>query len=396
MNLKPNKKIITQASISAFGIITAIAISGVLIKTKPQAKKQDKPQEIPLVETITAEKTNADIVIKGQGQIEPAQSITLLSEVGGKIIHIHQQMTKGGIVKKGDILLKIDPKEYKLTLAQKNSLLASAKLNLALEKAQHEVAKEEYARRSNKEYIDETAKALATRTYNYEKAQAEYEAALADVERAKLNLEKTIIRSPIDAMVAKTDAQLNEFIFANKNIATIYGTHEFLVEVSVPVSELAHINIAATSKVKGSQAIVSQLSMNGISIKRVGEVKKLLPDLGQLGHMARLVVSINDPLNLNNIGFDNLPMLAGAKVQVKINGRQLKDVYAIPRSALNSDESILVVDEEQTISSITPKIVRRDKKFVYAVGTNIAGKNIITTKSGSTQVGQKIRLANNN
>jgi RND family efflux transporter MFP subunit len=384
------KKNLKQIGFSLAAICLALGISILLFYTKPAANRSSNPQELPLVETVIAKKKSISAIVKAQGQVGPSHSLRLVAGINGKIIYAHEQFIDGGAIKKGETLVRIDPKEYELILAQKRSVLAGAKLNLAVEKAQNEVAKSEFLRRKNSAKLSDNAKALANRTYYLKKAQAEYEAALAEVERAQLDLKKTVVLAPINAMVAKTSVNVGEYIFAQSEIANLYGTDEFRVEVSVPVADLAHIEFAGTMNGLGSKAIVSQLSTNGAEITKEGVVLKLLPDLGPLGHMARILVVISDPFGMGN---KNLPLLAKAKVSVIIEGKKLADVFAIPRSALINDNSIFIVDDESKISLMMPTIIRRERDFVYATDNELQNKQIVISKTNDTKVGQKVRFA---
>jgi RND family efflux transporter MFP subunit len=384
-----------KKSFKKLGLPLAIIGAGLLITmllifTKPKAQKQAKEEEIPLVEVVLIQKTTTPLIIKAQGQMEPAHALRILAEVSGKILSAHPQFTNGGVVKKDDILIKIDMKEYELALAQKKSLLAAAKLNLSLETAHQEVAADEFSRRQNTDEVSDNAKGLATRTQFLEKAKAEYAAALAEVKRAELALLKTTIRAPINGMLSKANVHVGEFIFAQSEVGVLYGTDEFKAEVNIPIHELAHLKFADQSG-SGSKAIISQLSMNDTVIEREGVVSKLLPDLGSLGHMARVVIVIKDPLGIQH---DNsLPLLAKAKVNVAIEGSDLKDVFLIPRSALTQDDAILVVDNESKVSRLVPQIIRREKDAVYAVGSELLGARVIVTKTNATKIGQQVRLA---
>lgn len=372
-------------------IAVGIGISLLLIVTKPQAKKEAKEEEIPLVEVIELQKTTIPLVIKAQGSIEPVHASRLLAEVGGKIISTHPQFTDGGVVKKNDLLIKIDPKEYELALTQKKSILAAAKLNLSLEVAHQQVAQDEFARRADQEILSENAKALATRSQFLEKAQSEYAAALAEVKRAELTLLKTSIRAPINGMINKANVHVGELIYGQAEVASLYGTDEFKAEVNIPLADLHHITFADQTGGTGSKAIVSQLSQSDSVIEREGVVSKLLPELGSLGHMARVVVLIKDPLGVNQHG--SLPLLAKAKVNVSIEGSELRDVFVIPRSALTQDDDILVVDSESKVVRLTPHIIRRGRDEVYAQGAELVGARVIITKTTATKIGQPVRLA---
>ncbi len=77
-----------------------------------------------------------------------------------------------------------------------------------------------------------------------------------------------------------------------------------------------------------------------------GTVIKLLGELGAEGRMARVLVEIKDPLGLNSTGKKHSPLLIGEYVRMEIEGRQLKNVYRIPRTALRDNTRIWLVSND--------------------------------------------------
>lgn len=366
-------------------VLLSMVISGLFIIFKPKAIKENHDESIPLVETITLTKQNKNITIKTQGFIEPAHILHIISEVSGNVIYANENFIDGGLVKKGDILVKIDPKNYEVILAQKKSLLAKAKLNLSLENAEHEVAILELDRRED--IINDNAKALASRDEFLQKAKSEYNACLAELQQAEIMYTKTIIKSPIDGIISKVNIHKGEFVNYHHEITTIYGIDEFKAEVNIPVEDIQYLNFAKQNEDHGSKAIISQITLNDEHITREGVVSSLLPDLGSLGHMARVIISIKDPLSFKN---NQPPLLAKTKVNVEIEGKKISDIFIIPMAAITKDNTILSIDEASKIIPIKLQIVRRDKDIVYAKGEDLDNIKIIITKTNAL-IGQEVR-----
>lgn len=392
MESTKRKKMFKQLMLSSIVIGISVSVSLLLVFTKPKSKKQAQSETIPSVEAVKVTKVEAPVFVRAQGQMEPAHSLRILAEVSGKVIYSSKQFTEGGVIKSNDVIIRIDPKEYELSLSEKKSTLYNAKLNLALEKAKRQVAMIEFERRNNSQKVSAEAKALATRAHYFDKAQSEYRAALAAVERAQLALEKTTIRSPINAMIHKTNVSVGEYIFAQKEVATIYGTDEFKAVVNIPINDLIHIKLCEGDELNGSKATISQISMNNTAIERDGVVSKLLPQLGPLGHMARVMIVVRDPLGIGGDDKKALPLLAGARVSVLIKGKKIRNVYAVPRSALTHDDSIMIVGKDSTLSLIKPVIIRRDRDFIYAANHELEHQLVVINKDDATKVGHKVKL----
>jgi RND family efflux transporter MFP subunit len=367
----------------------SIIIAMLFVIFKPKVKKEDHDEVLPIVEVIELKKETGHVMIKAQGYIEPTHILHILSEVNGTVIFTHEQFVDGGIIKKGDILVKIDPEDYELIIAQKRSTLANAKLHLSIETAEQEVALEEFQRRNEKDELTDNAKDLATRNEFLQKVKSEYTAALAELKRAEITRQKTVIRAPIDGMISKTSIHKGEFINAHQNIAIIYGIDEFKAEVNISLQDLPYLSFSHEQKGPGSKAIISQISAHDAIITREGIVSRLLPDLGSLGHMARVIITIKDPLLIKD---NQLPLLAKAKVNVSIEGNDLKDIFIIPRAALTEDDMVLAVDESSKIVPLKLQIIRKERDVIYAQGQELSNAKIIVTKT-SALVGQQVKLA---
>ena len=93
------------------------------------------------------------------------------------------------MVRKGDLLLRIDPADFENALSIRESELQQAQASLEIEEGRQSLAKEELA--LLKETIDETNRALVLREPQFASIQAQVSAAEAAVERAKLDLERS-------------------------------------------------------------------------------------------------------------------------------------------------------------------------------------------------------------
>ena len=97
---------------------------------------------------------------------------------------------------------------------------------------------------------------------------------------------------------------------------------------------------------------------------REGQVIRLLGDLTKEGRMARLLVSVSDPLGLSAEEDDQQPLIIGEYVRVAIDGEELHDVFSIPRTALHNDREIWIATQEGKLAIRPVEIIWRDKTNV--------------------------------
>ena len=121
----------------------------VLLSIKPEAQFQ-KPEIVSqLVETFIALPQNIEAKIRSQGTIRPEKEIMLTSEVSGKIIWISKDLSDGANFGEGDVLLKLEKRDYELALISTESNLFQARAALEKEEAENKQMRYEHAMKAS-------------------------------------------------------------------------------------------------------------------------------------------------------------------------------------------------------------------------------------------------------
>ena len=138
----PNRrlKIISTFAVGIIGIVLAV----VLAKSAKKPESKTPELKLPSVEVQIAEATRHTYRIQSQGTALPRTSIRLVSEVSGKVVSVAESFDVGQIFAKGDVLLKIDSRDYELALAQARSQVAQAELRLQMEVKEADVVRREW------------------------------------------------------------------------------------------------------------------------------------------------------------------------------------------------------------------------------------------------------------
>jgi HlyD family secretion protein len=218
-----------------------------------------KREVIITVQTEKAQRRNVTETVVATGKIQPVLQVVINPEVSGEITEL--PVHEGQPVKKGDILVKIKPDNY---VASRNSAEASYKSSIAgrsQAKAQMEKAEKEFKRNnqlmesklvSESTFLDfETAFEVARLVYETSTHQADV--AQAALERARDDLSKTTIASPIDGVVTKLKSQKGERVvgtamMAGTEIMTIANLSE--MEARVDIGEIDIVLIATNQNAK--------------------------------------------------------------------------------------------------------------------------------------------------
>lgn len=232
-------------------LLIALAKAGVIGTTK-KGKEIEIAQvkEITIVETVSA-----------TGKIQPESEIKISSEVSGEIIEL--PIKEGDVVKKGQLLVRVNPDLYTSGLNRSMASLSNTKAGLSQAEAQLKESEANYKR--NKSLFDkgvisksEWDRIVAT----YESAKATRDAAFytvrsasATVNEAQENLGRTTIFAPVDGTISKLDAELGERVvgtqqMAGTEIMRVANLNNMEVEVDVNENDIVKINIGDSAKIE--------------------------------------------------------------------------------------------------------------------------------------------------
>lgn len=372
-------------------LLISLAAAGAYatMATAPKAKKRTPVRIAPAVETMVVTPGDFRVWVPVMGTVTAARSITLEARVSGEVESVSPTFTPGGYFKKGERILTISSEDYKLALSEYQADVITAEYNLKVEQGYQTVSAREWKMLSGSTNGTEAESELALRKPHLAKAKAELQAAQAKLRQAMLDLERTRISAPFSAMVQEKNTDIGATISQQESLATLVGTDEFWVEASVPVDRLNWINVSSAGKVDGSMARVTMGSGASVSM-REGRVVRLLPSLESEGRMARLLVSIKDPLNLEGKSGVK-PLLLGSYVSVEIDGGVLENVVSIPRTAYRDNGQAWVLSPENTLEIRPLETIWRDENTIVVSDGLASGESIITSDFSTPLQGMALR-----
>jgi len=360
-------------------IVLCVGIVGVwgLIVTKPVAKKRPAAVIRPTVVVSPIVRGPHQVWVPVMGTVVAAREISLKAQVSGKVASINPAFVPGGFFAKGETILTISPEDYQLEVEQVKSEVADADYALKVEQGYQNVSAREWDLLKGSGKGDEVDSDLALRKPHLAKAKAGLEAAKAKLAAAELDLARTRVGAPFAAMVSTKSVDVGATITTSDTLATLIGTDEFWIEASVPVDRLNWINIPDKSHAEGSAVQITD-GFGSAQFAREGRVIRLLPSLESEGRMARLLISVKDPLNLAGVA-SLKPLLLGSYVSLNIDAGTLGNVISIPRVALRDNNHVWVMNAKGTLEIRTVTPVWRAAEYVLVEDGVDTGDKLITS-----------------
>lgn len=368
-------------------ILIGIGCASYMILNKPKVKRRPLEKTAPLVEVEPLFSQSYTINIDAMGTVIPSREIVLRVPVGGEIVEMDENFVVGGMLTGGTSVLKIDPTDYQLALQKKQRDLTNAEYDFQVEQGRQDVARREWDLLYGDENSSGVESALALRKPHLEKVQAEIKAARAEMELAKINLERTDVSVPFNAMVLNKYVDIGSYVSSQEKLADLIGTDEYWVQVSLPVDRLRWLQIPKNNGDNGSVVNVYYRT----SAQRQGKVLRLMADLSERGRMARLLISVRDPLGLLEKEKEHQPLLIGDFVQVSIQGEALDYVYKIPRTALRDNNYIWLAGKDDRLKIRPIQTLWRDEENVLVRDGIQPGDRLIVSGLSAPVDGMPLR-----
>ncbi len=323
----PKKKSRRKLLFALIGLVVVIIAVVVSLAAKNKDKATVVTIEKAVIKTITQS-------VNATGKVQPETEVKIAPEVSGEITQL--PLREGATVKKGDLLVRIKPDNYKYQLDQREAALASARASAIQTKSSLIKAEEDYKRSQDlhgKQLISDSD-STASRTA-FEQAQANYDNYLAQIRsaegllaQAQEQLSKTVIYSPIDGTVSARNSEVGE---------RVVGTGQFAGTEVMRVADLAHmevrVNVNENDVVNVKLGDKARISVDAYPNRRFnGEVREIASTARTLGlntqeEVTNFIVKIR--ITDRDAAF-RPGMSANADIETKI----APDVIAIPIQAV--------------------------------------------------------------
>jgi HlyD family secretion protein len=314
--------------------------------------------------------------VSATGKIQPEIEVKISSEVSGEIIAL--PVKEGQVVKKGDLLVKINPDLYTSGYNRTLSNLSGTKAGLSQADASFKEAKSNFDRSKtlfDKGIISKSDWDKAIASFEVAKASKEsayynVQSASATVNEAKDNLGRTTIYAPADGTISMLNVELGERVLGTQQmtgteILRVANLNNMEVEVDVNENDIVKINVGDSAKVevdaylkKEFKGIVTSISNSASTALTADQVTNFKVKIRILKE------SYMDLLEGKPVTYS--PFRPGMTATVDIITTRKENVIGVPISSIvvksdtTATSKIVVEDSKESETQIAPK---SDKKF---------------------------------
>ena len=274
-------------AISAMVVLAGVGLVLLFSLLRESNARVESDALIPLVDTVDVALFEGQLDLVVSGTVVPYREIKIGAEVSGRILKKYPECESGNFVTRGTKLLEIDPQDYHLEIKTMNGEILLAKRTLeetdeeirgasrSLEIAQtdHKLQKKEYQRTQqlksslSSTEIDQSKRSLLNtesqltgrqNTFDMlnarkERLKATLELAKNRLEKAELNLTRTIITAPVDGVIVRESVEQSDFVNVSDELLIFEDTSRAEVVCNLTPGELAWLRQHAPSAAVADQ-----------------------------------------------------------------------------------------------------------------------------------------------
>jgi RND family efflux transporter MFP subunit len=343
----------------------------------------------PLVKVVTAIAADATFDVVSHGTVHPRTESRLVPQVSGRVEWVSPSFVPGGFFEQGESLVRLDGRDHELTVVRAEAAVARARMVLALEEGEAEVARQEWEAREEGEADD-----LVLRVPHLAEAQAGLEASLADLERARLDLSRTEILAPYAGRVRQRLVDVGQFVMPGRDLAVLYAVDRAEIRLPVPDAELAFLDLPlgyrGQAPENGHLPVTVKATFAGQDWSWEGRVVRTEGEIDPGNRMLHLVAQVDDPYGQGG-DLGRPPLAVGMFVECVLHGRMREDVIALPRTALRGDDQVYVVEGDR-LATRQVTLLRVERERVVLASGVAPGELVCTSILEAAVDGMAVRV----
>lgn len=376
----PHWKRLLLIPVLASGILVFV----IMVKTRQQPIKNPVQERATAVRAIEAKLTPVVPRALGYGYIQPGQVWDAVAEVSGKVVELTPEFKRGTVLRKGAVLMRIDPSDsgfvreqseaevlrIKAEISKLNQSEKDTRRQLEVQKgqlalvakdlernqklveqgviSQSEVDSQEQSYLSQRNAVQSYESTLNSIPSQRAALNAQLASARSKTAGARLDEERTVIRTPFDCRISSTNVELGQAVSVNQVLASLDSLNEHEALVQVPLYAFRNLLPRGEAVVSSGAEVVTSELKRFVGIDAVIRVRALDQTLEWIGHLARVSDSVDSStrtiglfVNVDNVIIDGRdgtrpPLIKNMYAEVELLGERKKPYVVVPRSSIEA------------------------------------------------------------
>ncbi|HHH38183.1 MAG TPA: HlyD family efflux transporter periplasmic adaptor subunit [Sedimenticola sp.] len=397
----------------------------VYLKRNEKPPVQEPVKEIPrLVRVIAVPRLSVIPEANGYGTVRPALTWEAVARVRGDIIEKHPDLEKGAILQAGTLLLRIDPTDYQLAVAEAESDIeatraqllelenkaANTRRSLEIEQAALELNRKELERKrslvgkggisrsdveaqqravlAQKQSVQTQKNALNLIPSQRSLLEAQLARNQARLAQARRDLSHTEIRIPFTGRIAEVRAERDQYVREGELLVSAGGLKKAEVEAQIPLEEISNLLrsdqvvdafTGSPEQIRRAMRLQAEVLLHegDLEVSWPARFSRLSDTLDPKTRTVGVIVEVDDPYANVQPGV-RPPLFKGLFVEVRLWGRPLPDSLVIPRLALH-DGRVYLVDGDNRLQFRPVEVAIAQPAFVVVASGLEAGDRVVVS-----------------
>ena len=441
--LMKNTKRYLKKLVGIIPIVIAFLVVVNWVANKKEPQKKEINESVRTMRVIKVTKTDLIPRAVGFGVAEPGKIWRAMAEVKGRVVEVYSDLKSGAMISSGQILIKIDPTDYELSVArldaginkinaqlleldvEKQNTMAS----IAIEERSLALAEQSFKRKQkilekravSKAEVEREERTVLTQRQNIQNLKnklalipsmeqlhnANLAASRAELEQARLDLERLIIKAPFDCRLAEVNIQEGQYLAAGESLfeALGIGTTEVVAQFrGDQLNKLFAANqlkdFKRSSDMKKMPARPNFKAMvRYISGDWSAEWDARFTHIREAVHArtraVNIVVAVDRPYEKIIPGV-RPPLTRGMFCEVELQGKIRPNSIIIPRSALHNGNTVFLVDEQNRLQFQEVQVAFAQSNFYCLASGLQGGETLIVSNPSPAIEGMRVEPVSDN
>lgn len=339
-------------------VVGAGLVAALMVGSREEFTTGDPAELLPHVQAVEVTLSDVPVSIIAHGTVSSRYELDLATEVTGRVIWVAPEFQPGHIVNAGSVLLRIDPVNYRLALAEAKAALSTANMALA----------------------DATA---LKRKAAIGEAELNIAAARERIVKAEQDLAYTEIKAPFDAVIDQQLVEYGQFIATGQPVARLLSSA--VAEVRLPLTP-AEAGFLDSSP---GEAVVLSARIGEQEQQWQARMARIESRVEQLSRVIPVVVEVESPYDPARHA---QPLSLGLFVTAALPGRPIGDAVRLPSAVMHAQDTVFVL-ADGALERRPVEVALREGNTVVINGGLKTGDQVVTTRLELMFEGMKVELS---
>ena len=398
-------------------LAAAVGAALYLRATKPELEPELARERVWPVATVPAAPSDVRPEFRVYGEIVAGREVEMRPLVAGRVVEVGPDFVEGGVVKRGGLLIAIDPFDYRAEIAEREAELAQARARfteitaeleaaralLVRDREQAELRRRDVMRREKlhrekftsekalddarlelseqQQKVIERRKSIERHTARLDQQRAVIKRLGVAVKQARRDLEETRLTAPFDGFLVDVGTEIGKRVSEGDRVARLIDANRLEARFHLSNAQFGRL-LEADGYLDRAVRVVWRVGGNEFTYDAV--IERISGEIDATSGGVDLYARIR------NVGRER-SLRPGAFVEVYLDDRLYRNVVRLPESALHGEDTVYVAADGR-LDAREIELVVRLGNHVLVRGTFAPGERVVTTRFPEIGPGLRVKV----